>query len=113
MNFRAKANSMKARMTLRVFIQPPDFGSFCNMLGKSAKMVKGTAIPSEKPNMPMMGFTKEPPAAFRATAPAMGSVQENETSTRVSAMKKMPATLPALCRLAEPFTHELGKVISK
>ena len=52
MNFSAKASSMKASTTLRVFIQPPDFGSFFSM-------------------------------------------QEKETSTRVSAMKKMPATLPA------------------
>ena len=95
MNFSAKANSTKASTTLRVFIQPPDFGIFFSILGKSAKSVNGTAIPKEKPNIPTMGFRKEPPAALRATAPAMGSVQEKETSTRVSAMKKMPATLPA------------------
>ncbi len=78
-----------------MFIQPPDFGSFFSMFGKRAKSVKGTAMPREKPSMPMTGFRKEPPAAFNATAPAMGKVQEKETSTRVSAMKKMPATLPA------------------
>ena len=90
MNFSANANSTKASTTFSVFIQPPDFGIFFKMPGKKAKRVKGMAIPSEKPNIPMMGFSREPPTELRATAPAIGRVQENDTSTKVRAMKKMP-----------------------
>ncbi len=45
----------------------------------------------QKPNIPIMGFKKSATgSAPKATAPAMGSVHERETSTKVRAMKNVP-----------------------
>ena len=75
--------------------------------------MKGIAIPREKPNIPMMGFSREPPTEFRATAPAMGRVHEKDTSTKVRAMKKIPIKPPVFSILADLLTQLLGRVISK
>ena len=113
MNFKANANSTKARTTFKVFIQPPDFGNVLSIPGKKAKRVNGTAIPREKPSIPMIGFKKEPSAEPNATAPAMGNVQENETNTKVNAMKNTPTTPPLLSILADLLIQLLGSAISK
>ena len=43
----------------------------------------------------------------------IGPVHENETTTKVSAIKKIPIKLPVLALLSALFPHELGKEISK
>ena len=42
----------------------------------------------------------------------IGPVQENETTTSVRAIKKMPIKLPVPALLSALFDHELGKPIS-
>ena len=96
-----------------MFIQPPDFGNVLSIPGKKAKRVNGTAIPREKPNIPMIGFKNDPSAEPKATAPAIGKVQENETNTKVNAMKNTPIIPPLLSILADLLIQLLGKAISK
>ena len=43
----------------------------------------------------------------------IGPVQEKETTTNVSAIKKIPIKLPVLALLSALLLHELGKLISK
>ena len=43
----------------------------------------------------------------------IGPVHENETTTSVSAIKKIPKKLPVLALLSALFPHELGSEISK
>ena len=71
-------------------IHEDDFGILPSRLGKNANSPKGRANASEKPSIPISGFRKLPFAAPRATAPAIGSVQENDTKTSVSAIKNTP-----------------------
>ncbi len=59
------------------------------MVGNMAKMVKGRASASAKPNIPMAGETKLlVAAASTSSVPMMGPVHEKDTSTSVKAMKK-------------------------
>ncbi len=61
----------------------------------------------------MMGCQKLPPdMELIRTLPTMGPVQEKETSTRVSAMKKMPPRPPLSDLVSVLFTSLLGIVMS-
>ena len=65
-------------------------GSFLSTEGNRANSVKGIAKASAKANMPNMGPTKLPLLAVSTrSVPMIGPVHENDTITRVNAMKKM------------------------
>ena len=112
-NFNANANSRKAKVTLKVFIQPPDLGSFFNTDGNIANSEKGNANAIAKPNIPIAGANSDLPAASTSKVPMIGPVQENDTITNVNAISKMlrkPVVLLDL--LFRAVDHELGSVIS-
>ena len=112
-NFNANANSRKANVTLKVFIQPPDLGSFFNTDGNIAKSEKGNANANAKPNIPIAGAKIDLPAASTSRVPMIGPGQEKDTITKVKAISRMlrkPVVLLDL--LLSAVDHELGKVIS-
>ena len=55
--------------------------------GKSAKIVKGRANATPKPNIPIVGLSTSPLAASTRRAPIIGPVHENETITVVNPIK--------------------------
>ena len=102
---------MKPRTTLTLFSQlPPRI--FFSREGKRAKRVNGSAKATEKASIVTIGVQNSPRVERMSTEPTMGPVQEKDTSTRVSAMKKMPARpfLPVPASLR--FCQEDGRVIS-
>ena len=112
-NFNARANSRKANVTLKVFIHPPDFGSFFNTDGNIANSVNGNAKAMAKPSIPIAGAMIDLPAASTSNVPMIGPVQEKDTITKVNAINRMlikPVVLPDL--LLRAVDHELGRVIS-
>ena len=112
-NFSANANSKNAKVTLKVFIHPPDLGSFFNTDGNIANSENGNANAIAKPNIPMAGANSDLPAASTSRVPMIGPVQEKDTTTRVKAINKIlrkPVVLLDL--LFKAVDQELGKVIS-
>src|ERR1043166_1487032 len=81
--------------------------------GEKAKKVNGSANPSEKPNIPSAGPTMPPRLAATSSGPMMPLVQENDTITSVSAMKKMPLKELVPARKSVLLVQEEGSVISK
>ncbi len=67
---------------------------------------------SENANMPRMGFRNSPPAEATRIDPTIGPVQENDTRTRVKAMKNTPINPPLSDFLSMALTNELGRVRS-
>ena len=67
----------------------------------------------EKASMVMMGVQNSPEVDLMSTDPTMGPVQENDTSTRVSARKKMPERPFESAFSSLLFTIQEGIVISK
>ena len=63
--------------------------------------------------MVMIGSQNSPCVLLISTEPTIGPVQENDTSTRVSATKKTPARPPSLECESDLLSQELGSVISK
>ena len=113
-NLRDRANSRKARTTLKDVIQSPDLGACLIHCGNIAKSANGSARAIAKPNIPIAGAKSDLPAASTKSVPMMGPVQENETITNVNAissMLKKPPVERAL--LSKAVDHESGKVISK
>src|SRR5205085_2092431 len=108
MNLKAKAISIKPSTTFTLLSQPPDFGKVFNRPGKNAKTVNGIANDKEKPNMPMMGLINAPPADDTRMLPTIGPVHENETSTKVNAIKKTPNSPPFSACWSTEFTNEPG-----
>ena len=107
------ANSKNANVTLKVFIHPPDFGIFFNTEGNIAKSEKGNASAIAKPSMPIVGASKDLPAASTSRVPMIGPVHEKETMTKVNAMSMILRKPEVLLDLAfSAVDHELGKVIS-
>ena len=88
-NFKAKASSKKPKVTFTVFNQPPDCGKEFNQPGKAANKPNGKASAKAKPNIPQNG-PEILVAASTNSVPIIGPVQENETNTKVKAMKKIP-----------------------
>ena len=112
-NLRLKANSTNPSVTLTVFYQPPDLGTLDKSEGKKANKEKGKANAIEKPNIPTIGLVKEPPADSTKIVPTIGPVHENETKTRVNAIKNVPIKPPSRDLEFTLFTHEFGSIISK
>ncbi|MPN02395.1 hypothetical protein SDC9_149611 [bioreactor metagenome] len=114
-NLRANANSRNPSTTFTELSHPPDLGRLVNHDGKMAKSTKGMARAMANPSMPMAGPRMLPDtAASTNSVPMMGPVQENETSTRVKAMKKMlsaPDVLSAFSSIL--FVHLDGSTKSK
>ena len=81
--------------------------------GKIAKSVKGIAKASENPSMPMIGFTNAPWEAAIKIEPASGPVHENDTNTRVKAIKNTPIKPPLSDLASTVFTKFEGNTISK
>src|SRR6056297_632268 len=112
-NLKAKAKMMKASTTFTEFIQPPDLGIFLSQPGKIASKVKGIPKPKAKPNIPTVGSATLPPTALTSKAPTIGPVQENETITRVRAMKNDARKPPLSTCLSALLANPEGRTISK
>ena len=97
-NLKAKPSSKKPNIILNVFIHLPDFGKDFNIFGKRANTVKGSAKAIPKPSIPIESCRAPPCEDNDPTnkEPKIGPVQENETKTRVSAIKKIPIKPPIL-----------------
>ena len=104
---------MKPKTTFTEFIQPPLFGNFWSKFGNMANSANGKAKATEKANMQRMGVQMAPCVDCISTVPTMGPVHENDTSTKVKAMKKIPPKFLVLCLLSLLFNMLLPRVISK
>ena len=107
------ATSTNPSTTFTELSQPPLLGSFLSIEGKKAKRVKGRAKASEKASMVTIGLQNSPAVDLMSTEPTMGPVHEKETSTSVSAMKKMPASPFESAFESLLLTIHEGIVISK
>ena len=107
-----RATSTKPRTTFTELSHPPLFGNFFNIEGKNAKRVKGSANAVEKANIVMIGDHTSPDVDLMSTEPTIGPVQENDTNTRVKAIKKIPPIPPLSDCASLLFTSALGRVIS-
>ena len=113
-NLKASASSANPNTTLTVLSQPPDLGNELSQLGKRANRAKGNASANPKPAMPDVNCIA-PPSLEREPAsnePRMGPVQEKETRASVSAIKNIPAMLPAPALLSALLDKPEGKVSS-
>ncbi len=104
----------RPKETFKVLSQPPDLAILFNNPGKKAKKAKGRAMAIENPRKPMIG----PSLSFCwltsiSRLPIKGAVHEKETSTNVSAIKKIPDKLLSPARESALFVQEAGNVISK
>ena len=114
-NFKANPNSINPNTTFTVFIQPPDFGKLCNACGNKASKPKTIAQLNPKPakaKVSNIGIFAEPVKELPSKLPKIGPVQENETMTKVKAIKKIPIIPPASSAFEDLLAIELGKVIS-
>ena len=79
-----------------------------------AKIVKGTARASAKPNIPMAGASQSPEVTVcTSSRPMIGAVHEKLTNTRVKAMRKIdtkPVVFEAL--VSTLFAQLSGSLIS-
>ena len=104
---------MKPRTTLTEFNQPPLLGRFLSNAGNHASTVKGRANAIAKAAMVIIGIHTPPLVELMITEPTIGPVQENDTSTRVNAIKKIPSKPPLSAPASLLFTSDEGNVISK
>ena len=106
---------MKPRQTLMQFIQLPLLGMVLSQAGNMAKRVKGKASAKAKPNIPIVGASKEPVVPTSTSRkPIMGPVQEKLTRLNVKAMRKMLSRPVVLLDLrSTALVQLLGNVISK
>ena len=91
-NLNAKPNSKNPKITLKVFIQPPDLGSLFSKFGNNAKMVNGRANAIPKPSIPIVNCKAPPCDEIDPTSkePNIGPVHEKDTKTSVKAIKNIP-----------------------
>ena len=104
---------MKPRTTFTEFNQPPLLGIFLSIDGNHAKSVNGSAKAVANAAIVMIGIHKPPFIDSMITVPTIGPVHENDTSTRVIAMKKIPIKPPFSAPASLLLTKLEGKVISK
>lgn len=104
---------MKPSTTFTELSQPPLLGSFLSIEGKKAKIVNGRANATENASIVTIGLQNSPEVDLMSTEPTIGPVQENDTSTSVRAMKKMPAKPLESALASVLFTIHEGIVISK
>ena len=74
--------------------------------------MKGTANASKNASMVIIGDQNSPSVDLISTVPTIGHVQENDTSTSVSAMKNTPNRPPLSAPLSLLFTNDDGSTIS-
>ena len=98
-------------MTFMVFIQLPLL-SLVRSDGKSASTVNGRANATENASIVIIGVQNSPSVDFISTVPTIGPVHENETRTRVRAIKNIPKSPPLSAPLSDLFTKEVGSMIS-
>ena len=103
---------MKPSTTFTLFIQFPLL-SLVSREGKRARIVNGRANETEKASIVTIGVQNSPCVDLISTEPTIGPVQEKETSTRVKAMKKMPASPSRSEFRSLLFTIQAGSSISK
>ena len=87
-NLKARASSIKPKVTLMEFSQPPDCGKLFIAFGKRAKNMNGKAKAAPKVAIPNTGRKNSPPAEATKRLPTIGPVHEKETSVSVKAIKK-------------------------
>ena len=102
---------MNPRTTFTELSQLPLL-SFLSREGNIAKIVKGRANATEKASIVTIGVQNSPWVDLMRTEPTIGPVQENDTRTRVRAMKKMPASPPLSELRSLLLTNDEGSVIS-
>ena len=97
-----------------VFIQEPERGADLSNDGNMANNVNGKAKANAKPNIPTAGLIQLPEVTVSTNSkPMIGAVQENDTNTRVNAMRKIeikPVALEAL--VSTEFAQLSGNLIS-
>ena len=97
-----------------VFIQEPERGADLSNDGNMANNVNGNANANAKPNIPTAGLIQLPEVTVSTNSkPMIGAVQENDTKTRVNAMRKIeikPVALEAL--VSTEFAQLSGNLIS-
>ena len=104
---------MNPSTTLTLFSQEPLLPLiFLSSDGNNAKRVKGRANATENASMVTIGAQNSPDVERMSTEPTIGPVHENDTSTSVSAMKKMPARPPFSEFLSLLLTSDDGSTIS-
>ncbi len=82
---------MKPRTTLTLLSQEPDLPFiFFSSDGNIASMVNGSAKATENASIVTIGVQNSPCVDLIRTVPTIGPVQENDTRTRVRAMKNIP-----------------------
>src|SRR5690625_7650760 len=95
-NLNASASSKNPITTFTELSQDPDLGNLFIKDGKVAKMANGRARERPNPPIPTVSCTA-PPFVLNDPAnkdPSIGPVHENETSTRVRAIKNIPMKQP-------------------
>jgi hypothetical protein len=112
-NFNDNASSIKPRKIFTVFSQLPELGRLFNHCGKIAKALKVKAKASENPIIPSTGINTCPEEEAIKILPTNGPVQENDTRTKVNAIKKTPKRPPDEDFLSTLVTKLLGILISK
>jgi hypothetical protein len=103
---------MKPRTTFTEFNQPPLFGKFLSNDGNHANTVNGRAKAIANAAIVMIGIHTPPLVELMITEPTIGPVQENDTSTRVNAIKKIPTKPPLSAPSSLLLTSDEGNVIS-
>ena len=104
---------MKPRTTFTEFNQPPLLGIFLSNDGNQARSVNGSAKAVAKAAIVRIGIQMLPPLVeLIITVPTIGPVQENDTSTRVRAIKKIPSKPPFSAPASLLLTRLEGIVIS-
>ena len=74
--------------------------------------MKGNAKARPNPNIPIVGRRTSPDAASTSSAPTIGPVHENDTSTVVSPRKKAASAPPLSTLESDVLTHFEGRTIS-
>src|SRR5258706_14356475 len=107
------ASSINPKETFNVLSHPPDLAILFSNPGKKANNANGNAIAIENPRNPIIG----PILSFCRLIstnrfPIKGAVHENDTSTKVNAIKNIPEKLLILAFESTLLVQDDGKVIS-
>ena len=114
-NFSANPNSINPKVTFTDCNQPPDFPKVVINEGTNANTTNGNANAIENPNIPINGPSSDPETTDCTNkVPIIIAVHENETNTRVNAIKNILAN-PELVSafLSIKFTQLEGNTNSK
>ena len=104
---------MNPSTTFTLLSHPPLLGRFFSTEGKKARRVNGRAKATLNASIVTIGAQNSPAVDLIRTVPTIGPVHENDTSTRVRAMKNTPPRPPRSDFLSLALTSLDGSTISK